>query len=478
MRVGDVLLGKYRIENVLGHGGMGLVVAARNVDLDELFAVKLMHPEALSNREATERFVREARAAAKLKGEHVARVHDVGRLENGAPYMLMEHLVGEDLAHLVERRGALPLGEAALYVYQGCEAIAEAHGHSIVHRDLKPANLFLTHRANGTPCIKVLDFGISKKMDSPAIRSPSLTVTGQFMGSPAFMSPEQMVNVKSADTRTDIWAIGVILYELTTGALPFNAETMTELVARVLQEPVAPPSSLQPSIPAAFDSVVLTCLQKKPARRFQSIPELMAALRPFVVENRQPAISVAPRIDDGPDSLAATRVLPPKSPLQNDLELPKTITNDSIGPAEQTVEMTTQVQYAKSSPPRMAPLANNPVPRKAVFSPKVIGLIAGGIAVVAGVAFIVTYTGTSDSTTTEMRAPPSEVPTVPEVAAHPTTSPPPTAPVQSAPQVSVVSSAAPEKPGASTKVSASPTPTVQSPRISKPVPRKIKPELF
>src|SRR6185295_3411573 len=159
---GQILAGKFRIERVLGQGGMGIVVAATHLQLDERVALKFLLPEALSNPEAVERFTREARAAVKIKSEHVARVSDVGMLETGAPYMVMEYLEGEDLGHWVSQRGALPTTQAVEFVLQAAEAIAEAHALGIVHRDIKPANLFCVRRADGLLSVKVLDFGISK----------------------------------------------------------------------------------------------------------------------------------------------------------------------------------------------------------------------------------------------------------------------------------------------------------------------------
>ncbi len=161
VREGDVLAGKFRIERVLGQGGMGVVVAATHIQLDERVALKFLLPEALINSDAVARFAREARAAVKIKSEHVARVSDVGTLESGSPYMVMEYLHGQDLADWVRDRGAMPISDAVEFVLQACEALAEAHALGIVHRDLKPANLFVTLRADGTPCVKVLDFGIS-----------------------------------------------------------------------------------------------------------------------------------------------------------------------------------------------------------------------------------------------------------------------------------------------------------------------------
>lgn len=296
---GDVLLGKYRVEHVLGEGGMGVVVAARHIHLGELFALKLLLPEALARADAIERFLREARAAARLKSEHVARVHDVGCFENGAPYMVMEHLHGHDLKSVLKARGPLSVAEAILYVHQACEAIGEAHSLGIIHRDLKPANLFLIHRTNGAPCVKVLDFGISKELDPQNKVGSDLTKTGMFLGSPHYMSPEQMGNVKLTDARSDIWALGVILFELLSGARPFAAEVMTELVTKVIT--MAPRSlrELRPDIPPALEAIVLRCLEKSPQHRFQSVGELMVALHPFLATGEVHGRAMTPSQAEG-----------------------------------------------------------------------------------------------------------------------------------------------------------------------------------
>jgi len=231
---GDILADKYRIERVLGAGGMGMVVAAHHLQLDERVAIKLLLPQTLANAEAVARFAREARAAVKIKSEHVARMIDVSSLPDGAPYLVMEYLDGEDLAHWVSTRGALPIELAVELVLQACEALAEAHSLGIVHRDLKPANLFCIRRADGLLSIKVLDFGISK-VTALSASGPEMgmTKTSSVMGSPLYMPPEQMKSARDADTRSDIWAIGAILYELVTARTPFKAESFAELVLKV-----------------------------------------------------------------------------------------------------------------------------------------------------------------------------------------------------------------------------------------------------
>lgn len=276
VRPGDVLLGKYKVERLLGRGGMGVVVAARHIELGELFAIKFLLPAMLDHGEAIERFLREARAAARLRSEHVARVHDVGRMEDGAPYMILEYLDGSDLKAQIRRQGPLSIEEAVMYVLQACDAIAEAHAAGIIHRDLKPANLFLIRRPNGSSSVKVLDFGISKRTGPDEVE---LTGTGALLGSPMYMSPEQMARTKAVDVRTDIWALGVVLYELVIGRAPFLGQTITEVVSSVLQEDPAAPSRLRPEIPEGLDAAILHCLHKRPGDRFQSIGELASALR-------------------------------------------------------------------------------------------------------------------------------------------------------------------------------------------------------
>src|SRR5262245_41329189 len=223
---GTMLADKYRVERVLGRGGMGVVVAATHVELDQRVALKFLLPEAMESVEVVERFAREARAAVKIESEHVARVIDVGKLENGLPYMVMEYLNGRDLAALLDEQIKLSIDDALEYTLQACEAIAQAHALGIIHRDLKPANLFVTNRADGTTSIKVLDFGISKVSlagSSPA--EMNLTQTAAIMGSPTYMSPEQMRASRDVDPRADIWALGVIMYELLAGQPPFMGST-------------------------------------------------------------------------------------------------------------------------------------------------------------------------------------------------------------------------------------------------------------
>jgi hypothetical protein len=281
-QVGELLGGKYEVEGILGRGGMGVVVAARHRELAQKVAIKCLLPHALAIRDVVERFAREARAAAQIHGEHVARVIDVGRFDDGTPYMVMEHLRGHDLADELQRRGALPVTEAVRYLLEASEAIAQAHALRIVHRDLKPANLYLAETPGRPPIIKVLDFGISKVVEPNA---DALTKTASVMGTPFYMSPEQLLSSKNVDERSDIWALGVILYELLAGRPPFVGESVPEIVAQILQNAPAPLRTYRPDVPPGLEAIIARCMQTKPEGRYANVALLSFAL----AEHAEPA---------------------------------------------------------------------------------------------------------------------------------------------------------------------------------------------
>ncbi len=276
---GTVLAGKYRVERLLGKGGMGWVVVATHLQLEQRVALKFMNAEhAGQHPDSVARFLREARAAARIQSEHVARVSDVGTLDNGSPYLVMEYLEGRDMEALIRSGDKLPVSQLVGYVLEACEGLAEAHAAGIVHRDLKPANLFLARRTDGSVRVKLLDFGISKLTSLPgAGPDVGMTSTQALMGSPLYMSPEQLRSSKNVDRRTDIWSMGVILYECLTGTSPFEAETLPEVCARIMAEPAPPPKG----VPRGLDGVVMKCLEKDAHKRFADTGALATALAPF-----------------------------------------------------------------------------------------------------------------------------------------------------------------------------------------------------
>ncbi len=283
IEVGAILAGRYRVERVLGQGGMGLVVQAMHLQLHQPVAMKFLLPEVLENPQVVQRFLREAQAAVRLRSEHVARVTDVGSLESGAPYMVLEYLEGADLS--IFPRSQLTVGGIIDLVLQACEALAEAHSLGIVHRDIKPANFFITRRTDGTLLLKVLDFGISKV----ATTNGQLTATQTVMGTPAYMSPEQMRSSRDVDHRSDIWSLGVVLYELLQGAPPFGGDTFSSMVLKVVTDPLP---RMTVRLPGDLDAVIYRCLEKDPARRFQNIAELAHAIAKYAQSETQAAISV------------------------------------------------------------------------------------------------------------------------------------------------------------------------------------------
>ncbi len=279
MLAGQVLAGKYRVESCLGEGGMGRVLKARHLELGRAVAIKVLRPGA--GELSRLRFMREARAASRIPSEHVARVYDVGQLDNGQPFMVMELLDGRDLADVIYEDGELSIERAVEYVLQACEALAAAHARGIVHRDVKPANLFLTHRSDGTPVIKLLDFGVSKEAVAASASPNPLTHTNAVLGSPVFMSPEQLACSRDVDHRADVWSLGVTLFELLTVEPAFAGESLAELYSAILRDEPYRLRVFRPDAPAALEEVLLRCLCKEPDDRVQTVVELAELLGPF-----------------------------------------------------------------------------------------------------------------------------------------------------------------------------------------------------
>lgn len=277
---GAIIGGKYEVLRVLGAGGMGVVLAARHLELGQTVAIKVMHAELASETAAVKRFVREGRAAALLRSDHAVRIHDVGRLGSGLPFLVMEHLVGEDLDHLAARR-RLEVSEVVDYVLQAIAAIAEAHERGIVHRDIKPQNLFLARLPDGTTRVKVLDFGLAKDLSTSSSSSGSgaLTTEHMILGSPHFMSPEQIRSPREVDARADVWALGASMVQLLTGRPPYTANNVHGLLARILADPAPKVSAMRADVPIEFEKVIERCMEKDLGRRYGSVNELADALR-------------------------------------------------------------------------------------------------------------------------------------------------------------------------------------------------------
>jgi serine/threonine-protein kinase len=280
LRSGEVLARKYKITDFLGRGGMGLVYAGVELTSAMPVAVKLPRREIRNRKKALARFQQESRAATRLRGPNVVKVLEVAELGDGTPFIVMELLVGKDLASELDVRGALPIGEAVGYVLQAASGVAEAHAAGIIHRDLKPHNLFLVDEPGGR-VVKVLDFGISKLGGAEA---PRVTTTNARLGTPLYVSPEQLVSAKYVDQRSDIWSLGVILYELLTGALPFEGQTAMAVAAAIQTIEPPPPSARRPGLPAGLERVVMKALAKNAAERFQTVADFARELAPFATE--------------------------------------------------------------------------------------------------------------------------------------------------------------------------------------------------
>ena len=275
---GEVIAGKYQVDAAIAVGGMGVVCEATHLELQKRVAIKFVRPELAQYEGFVSRFLNEARAAAALHSEHVAHVLDCGRLPTGVPYMVLEYLEGTDLAKALKNDGPLPTQRAVDYALQVCEALAEAHAKRLVHRDIKPDNIFLTAGPGGVTVIKVLDFGVSKQLES---QNPSLTDDNQGIGSPHYMSPEQMTTPSEVDARSDIWSLGAVLYELIGGHPAFDGNTIPEVCAKVVTVEPLPLHRHAGNVPRRLEAVIMQCLHKDRDRRFADVGELADALIPF-----------------------------------------------------------------------------------------------------------------------------------------------------------------------------------------------------
>jgi hypothetical protein len=326
VREGEVLAGKYRIEGRLGAGGMGELVAARHLLLGEKVAIKFMSGDSWEQKEAVARFVQEARAAIRIHSEHVVRVLDVAVLESGVPYIVMEHLAGSDLAALLAAKGPLPVPNAVDHLLEACEAVAEAHRLGIVHRDLKPANLFLSQREGAAPMVKVLDFGISKNTRLAAetanvagsTQVSASTLPKTLLGSPFHMSPEQMESARDVDHRTDIWALGVTLFELVTGKPPYGGTTLIQVYSKMMASGTPPWKRSLRGAAASLEDVLAKCLARRREDRYADIDALAKALAPFGSARAMESAQRIARIQAGAelDDATAAPLESTRRPLQ------------------------------------------------------------------------------------------------------------------------------------------------------------------
>jgi len=279
----DLLFRKYRIERIVGRGGTSVVFAARHEQLGTRVAIKVLNVSADTEEEATRRFLREARAAAALRSPHVARILDVDIDERGRRCQVMELLEGRDLSRVIAEESPLPIAQAVGYVAHVCAGMEEAHAAGILHRDLKPQNVFLTTASTAEPLVKILDFGVSKILDSTLrVTASSTTQSGVLIGTPLYMSPERLKSPAEAEPRADVWAVGAILFELLTGKRPFVAATLPGLIAVLLSDdPPASVAAARPDVPDALAKVIESCLQKDVAQRMPSMAQLRDALGPW-----------------------------------------------------------------------------------------------------------------------------------------------------------------------------------------------------
>ncbi|MBK8259197.1 MAG: protein kinase [Polyangiaceae bacterium] len=396
LKAGTVIAGRYRVEQKLGQGGMGSVFLVQHVHTDERLALKLLHSTVVTDQATLDRFRREARTPARIDSDHVVRVTDADvapELDN-VPFLVMEYLRGEDLEHLASRRGTLPPSEVVLLLAQAARGLDKAHTLGIVHRDLKPENLFITQREDGTPNLKILDFGIAKMTGQSDVKEAGkLTATGQIFGTPLYMSPEQaMAESEKISPQTDVWALGLIAHRLLTGKEFWTASTLTHLVAQIAFEPIPPPSERGCTLGAAYDEWFGKCVARDPSVRFKSAGEAVSAL------------AASLRVTDSPSQLA-------RLPMSVRIGTSSTLADDRDALAD-----------TRASEGVTAPSSNGKLPQlgRTQFSgeaakpqrPKTLGLVAvSAVAVLIGGALAWKFTSPGDggvgAATSDPQTPPA-----------------------------------------------------------------------
>lgn len=407
--VGDIVADKYRVDEIIGQGAMGYVFAAEHTHLGHRVALKVLRAGALEHRESVERFLREGRIVARIQSEHVARVSDVGTLKSGVPYLVMEFLEGSDLSKILKQRGEpLSLADTVDFTLQVCEALAHAHALGVVHRDMKPANIYVTTRLDGTPLLKVLDFGISKA-STYGDGQDELTMTAALMGTPRYMSPEQIHDSRLVDARTDLWALGTIIFEMLTLERCFQAPSVAMTCVKILQQEPTPLSQLRPDLPPQVEEVVNRCLRKEPTDRWANVGELAEAIAPFGAPDSAQIASRIHRIVTSPPDLknsgpravlgatgsfsaATTGSFHAVSTSGSYPGLRISGPNSSPGLMSASPGASPSPDSAKSNSGAIARASTASVPHEPASSKRGRGLILGGLALVAVVAGIVFFT--------------------------------------------------------------------------------------
>jgi serine/threonine-protein kinase len=463
---GDLLAGKYRVEKVLGFGGMGVVVSAFRGDLEQRVAVKFLSEAAAERPDAAERFRREARAAAKIRSEHVARVLDVGTLDTGQPFMVMEFLEGNDIADELRRFTYLPIIEAVEFILQAIEALAEAHAAGVVHRDLKPGNLFLARRADGSRRVKVLDFGISKSLTGSSVEDMSLTKTAALIGSPLYMAPEQMRSAKDVDTRADIWSLGAMLYEMLTGQSPYTGESIPQLCAALLHDDPISLRQHRPEIPEGLEQVVLRCLMKDRNQRFPTVYDLGRALLPFATPDSRLHVERAERVLRATDvSLSSMGLMTERSSLPH---VSSPTPSHPITPFASTPPLVLRVEPTINSWGQSGTL---PAPKRR--GPLLIGIGALAAVLAGGIGL---WAARSSDSTAGAKAPgPAALPPA-EVAKSEPKAAPPAVPLAAVPPVAAALPPASTEPAPTAVAPVEPLPVMVPKKTSFVAPNKAAPK--
>jgi serine/threonine protein kinase len=400
-RIGELVGAKYRIVRKLAEGGMGVVYEAQHTVVRRRFAVKFLRPDLAERRDILNRFQREAEAAGALESEHVAAAVDFGIAPDGTPYIVMEYLVGESVAVLLEREGRLPVTRAADLASQASRGIQVAHLSGIIHRDLKPQNLFVCRRQDGTDLLKILDFGVAKLQAIDEMNAS--TRTGTVLGTVAYMSPEQARGDKVVDQRSDVYALGAILYELVSQRKPHPGESHNAVLHHISTHPAVPLESVQPGLPEAFVAIVGRALSSDPCDRPPSAEALAEALVPFA----ERCVWAAPKLEDSGPTRAevSSTLLAPADPAR------------AMPPASSLAALTVDDHGGGSAPTR------TPTPAAASWVRRLRSMVALGAAL-AAVAIVVVVSVGRQRSTVALPASGGEVATPTEVAQKLPTAPP------------------------------------------------------